>query len=233
MTDASAHDYARLARWLLIVTIGYNVVEGIIAAWSGFAAGSIVLLTFGADSYLEVAAASVVLWRLGFDDPEAGEEAEERAMRFVGWTFLVLAAAVVFQSVYSLANRSGAEESIAGLLLLLLSVILMPVLSLSKLWVAARGGFPALAVEARETIACSYLSLTALVGVGAIALFGWWWLDPVAALALVPWLVREGMENVRGDACVDGSNPCFCRPCFYGLRDCAPGGGDGCQPACC
>ncbi|MDZ7727514.1 MAG: cobalt transporter [Dehalococcoidia bacterium] len=232
MAETPARDYARIARWLLIATIVYNVFEGLVAAWSGLEAGSIVLLTFGADSYLEVAAASIVLWRLRFDDPEAGEEAEERAMRFVGWTFLILAAAVVFQSVYSLATQRGAEESLVGVLLLALSILLMPALSLSKLWTAARGGFPALAVEARETIACSYLSLTAFAGVAAVALFGWWWLDPVAALALVPWLVREGLENVRGDACVDGSNPCFCRPCLYGLRDCAPGAAC-CSPACC
>jgi divalent metal cation (Fe/Co/Zn/Cd) transporter len=220
-----------LAVGLLIFTAVYNVFEGIIAIYSGLAAGSIVLLAFGADSYLEVLAAGAVLWRLSFTDEEAGERAEARALRVIGVTFLVLAGAVVFQSLLALAGREGAEESRLGIILLAASLLLMPVLSFTKLWTAARVKMPALAAEARETIACSYLSLTAFVGLVATAALGWWWLDATVALLLVPWLVREGLEAVRGEACYDGSNPCFCRQCFFGLRDCAPG--DTCLPACC
>jgi divalent metal cation (Fe/Co/Zn/Cd) transporter len=115
-------------------------------------------------------------------------------------------------------------------MLLVASLIAMPALSFSKFWVAARTRMPVLAAEARETIACSYLSLTALAGVLGVLLFDWWWLDPVAALLMVPWLVREGMEGVRAEACYDGSRPCFCRSCLYGLRDCEP---TCCLPACC
>jgi divalent metal cation (Fe/Co/Zn/Cd) transporter len=212
----------KLAVALLAVTLLYNVIEGVIAIASGVQAGSLVLISFGADSYLEVLATGAVLWRLSYRDEEEGERAEQRAMRFIGVTFLVLAAAIVFQATVSLTNHDAANESILGLLILTASLVVMPPLSFAKFWVAARTGMPVLAAEAKETIACSYLSLTAFAGVIAIFLFGWWWLDAVAALLMVPWLAREGFEGVRAAACFDGIRPCFCRTCFYGLRDCQP-----------
>jgi divalent metal cation (Fe/Co/Zn/Cd) transporter len=209
------------ARSLLVITILYNVVEGVLAIGSGIAAGSIALVAFGADSYLEVAAASAVLWRLSIPDPERGEIAEQRAMRFIGWTFLALSAAVVFQAVSAFAAQDGAEESLVGIGLAVASITIMPALALWKLKIAADGRILALAAEAKETIACSYLSLTLLAGLLANLLFGWWWLDAATALLLVPWLVREGLEGVRGDACFEGLTTCFCRACLYGVRRCS------------
>jgi divalent metal cation (Fe/Co/Zn/Cd) transporter len=221
----------RLAIVLLALTVAYNAVEGVLSIVAGLEADSIVLLSFGADSYLEVAAAVAVLWRLTYRDAEAGEQAEERAMRIVGATFLVLAAAVVFQSTYSLSQRQSAEASTLGLLVLGSSMLLMPALAGAKLWTAARTNMPALAAEAKETIACSYLTFTALAGLLAIALLGWWWLDALAALCMVPWLVREGIEGVRADACFSNvGRPCFCRSCLFGLNRCIP---TCCIPACC
>jgi divalent metal cation (Fe/Co/Zn/Cd) transporter len=137
----------------------------------------------------------------------------------------VLAGAVAFQSIYALTTRNHAEESPLGLAVLATSLVTMPVLSFAKLWVAARAQMPVLAAEAKETIACAYLTLTALAGVVAIFLFGWWWLDAVAALLMIPWLVKEGREGLRGENCVEGGRPCFCRRCLFGLR--------GCRAACC
>lgn len=214
-----------LARLLLLFTIAYNIAEGVIAIYSGLQAGSIALVAFGADSYLEVAAASAVLWRLLIADEERGERAEQRAMRFIGWTFLALGAVIVYQAATALAGRNGAEESLVGIGLALASVIVMPALSLWKLKTAADGNIVALTAEAKETLACSYLSVTLLAGLVANALVGWWWLDPVTALLLVPWLVREGLEGVRGDVCFEDLTACFCRDCFYGLRTC--------RSACC
>lgn len=220
----------RIAVALVGFTLLYNIGEGALSIWSGIRAESLVLLTFGADSYVEVLAASAVLWRLSYADEEEGERAERRALRLIGVTFLVLAGAVVFTSIGSLAAGEGATESFAGLLILGASVIIMPALSLAKLWAAARTGMPVIAAEAKETIACSYLSLTALAGVVAVFVVGWWWVDPVAALLMVPWLTREGLEGVRGDACFDGLRPCFCRSCGFGLRTCPT---TCCATACC
>jgi divalent metal cation (Fe/Co/Zn/Cd) transporter len=200
---------------LLVLTALYNIGEGVLAIVSGVEAQSLTLLAFGADSYLEVVAAGAVLWRLSYRDEEAGERAEQRARRIIGATFLLLAGAVTIQSTVALAGRAAAESSPLGLALLATSLVLMPLLSLAKLWTAARANLPALAAEARLV---------------AVALAGWWWLDAVAALLLVPWLVREGLEGVRGDACFEGIRACFCRPCFLGVRACA---GSCCAPVCC
>jgi len=219
-----------LAVSLLLLTALYNIGEGLLAISAGLEADSLVLLAFGADSYLEVLAAGAVLWRLSYRDEERGEQAEQRALRLIGATFLILAGAVVFQAADSLAERESAEESRLGLILLATSLVAMPLLSAAKLWTAARAKLPALAAEAKETIACSYLSLTAFAGLIATSVLGWWWLDAVAALLLVPWLVREGLEGLRGEACFDGARPCFCRPCFFGIRACIAGC---CTPLCC
>jgi divalent metal cation (Fe/Co/Zn/Cd) transporter len=220
----------RLAVLLLVATAAYNLAEGVVALASGLAAESLTLVAFGADSYLEVLAASAVLWRLSHADSEAGEQAEARARQVIGATFLLLAGAVLFQSVSALAARHAAQESLVGLILLAASLALMPVLALAKLWVAARARLPALAAEAKETVACAYLSLTAFAGVLATSLLGWWWLDAATALLLVPWLVREGVEGWRGRGCGGEAPPCFCRPCLGGLRRCA---GGCCAVACC
>jgi len=211
----------RVASLLLIITILWNVGEGVVAIIAGLSAGSLALIAFGADSYLEVAAASAVLWRLSMSDAERGERAERMALRFIGWTFLVLSLAIVYQSVSALVQSDGAEESLIGIGLASASLSVMPGLALWKLRVAARSNIPALAAEAKETLACSYLSLTLLAGLIANAVAGWWWLDPLTALLLVPWLMREGLEGVRGEVCFEGLTICSCRACMYGLRPCA------------
>lgn len=211
----------RSAKLLLIATLVYNIAEGVIALWAGFRAGSLALVAFGVDSYLEVAAAAVVLWRLGIADKERGEQAERTAMRFIGWTFLVLAVGVVLQSVVSLAGGEGAEESVAGIGLALASVIVMPTIALWKLRLAARGQSAALAAEAKETLACAWLSITLLAGLIANALAGWWWLDAAAALLLVPRLVKEGLEGIRGEEeAEEAVRVCSCSSCLFGLRAC-------------
>jgi divalent metal cation (Fe/Co/Zn/Cd) transporter len=205
---------------LLGVTLLYNAVEGVIAIWSGLRAESIVLLSFGADSYLEVLAAAAVIWRLSYRDAEAGEAAEAKALRLIGATFFALAAAVVLQSTVALVQRDGASESLTGVALLIASLIVMPVLALAKLRTAAQENLPALAAEAKETVACSYLSFTALLGLVAGVVIGAWWTDPLAALLMVPWLLKEGREGLRGEACFDGASVCWCRGCWYGFRQC-------------
>ncbi len=215
----------KIAKLLLWLTILYNFVEGVIALWSGISASSIALVAFGTDSYIEVAAASVVLWRLGIADSEYAEVVEQRVVRFIGWTFLVLSAAIVFQSTWAIVQRSGAEESLVGIGLAIASVTFMPVVAFWKLRIAAKGNLRSIASEAKETVACSALSLTLLAGLVANAALGWWWLDAVTALLLVPWLLREGLEGIRGEEDEDDLRLCSCRACLFGLRDC--------KAACC
>jgi divalent metal cation (Fe/Co/Zn/Cd) transporter len=184
-------------------TLAYNVVEAGVAIWSGMSAGSIALLSFGLDSVIECAASVVLLWRLTVESrgrgPDAIEAAERRSYRFVGATFLALAVYVLVEAVLTLTGGDHPESSVAGIVLAAVSLAVMPLLALAKLRTAGRLGSAALQAEAKETLACAYLSLTLLVGLALNAALGWWWADPIAALAMVPWLVREGLEGIRGE----------------------------------
>jgi divalent metal cation (Fe/Co/Zn/Cd) transporter len=181
----------------------YNAVEAGVAVVFGYWAHSIALVGFGLDSVIELAAASLLLWRLGLEArgaPEHEVEAGERRVgRFVGLTFIALALYVVAQSGWILLRAKAPDESVVGIVLAAASLVVMPLVSWGKLRAADRIGSRALRAEARETLACSYLSFTLLLGLAANALAGWWWADPVAALLMVPWLVKEGIEGIRGE----------------------------------
>lgn len=195
--------WMRRGVWLIGATMAYNAVEAGVALWAGARAGSIALVGFGFDSVIELAAASVVLWRFSIDPSEEGghaaESAERTARRFVGFTFFALAAYVLLQSVWDLWARETPSESLVGIVLAVASLIVMPLVALGKLRVAAVLSSGALRAEAKETIACSYLSFCLLLGLTANAAAGWWWADPAAALLMVPWLVHEGLEGFEDD----------------------------------
>lgn len=181
-------------------TVGWNVVEGIVAIAAGIIAGSIALIGFGLDSYIEVASGLVLIWRLrkhGFSDEEEEEAAEKKAVFFVGATFFLLALYVIYESGKKLLFQQRPEESLIGIILAIVSLIVMPLLALYKKKIASEINSRALRADALETFACSYLSLTLVVGLGANAFFGWWWADPVAALTMVYFLVKEGTEAIR------------------------------------
>lgn len=201
----SGRDWHRIALWLVIATMAYNLAEGAIALWAGVAAKSIALVGFGFDSYLELAAAGALLWRLRVEargaDAEEIERTERRVHRVVGGTFVALALYVAVQSVWVLWQRRPPEESTVGIVLAVASLAIMPLVAWGKLRAARELGSAALRAEAKETLACSYLSFALLLGLAANALAGWWWADPAAALLMVPWLVKEGLEGLRGDPC--------------------------------
>jgi len=210
MTSRAApreRDWTRIGLWLVGATMAYNVAEAGVALWFGASAESIALLGFGLDSVIECAAAGVLLWRLSLAargaDAERLERAERRVHRFVGATFLALAAYVTAQATLTLWRAEPPAESIPGILLALASLVIMPLVSWGKLRAAREIPSAALRAEAKETLACSYLSFTLLLGLGANALVAWWWADPVAAMLMVPWLAREGLEGIRGAACED------------------------------
>ena len=204
---ALTHDWARIGLWLVAATMAYNVAEGVIALWAGVRAGSIALVGFGLDSYIECAAAAALLWRLTLEardaHPEAIEQSEQRVHRFVGATFVALALYVLGQAGWTLVTGNAPEESLVGIILAAASLVIMPLVAWGKLHAAQAMHSAALRSEAKETLTCSYLSLTLLLGLVANAAAGWWWADPLAALLMVPWLVKEGMEGLRGEQCCD------------------------------
>ena len=199
--------WRRIALGLVVATAAYNAIEAGVALWSGIVADSIALIGFGLDSVIELVAAAALLWRLSVEaqgaDHESVEASERAVHRIIGITFLLLALYVTAEAGWGLWRREAAAESLVGIVLAVASLVIMPVVAWGKLRAARELGSRALASEAKETLACSYLSLTLLLGLGLHAAVGWWWADPVAALAMVPWLVREGLEGVRGESCDD------------------------------
>jgi divalent metal cation (Fe/Co/Zn/Cd) transporter len=193
----------RQAVWLVAGTLAYNAIEAGVAVWAGTQADSIALLGFGLDSAIEIAAGAALLWRLSIGlvsrDAARVDRAERRVRRFIGLTFLALAVYVVAQAVITLASHGHPETSWAGIALASASVVVMPLVAWAKLRVAGRLLSEALRAEAKETLACAYLSLTLLLGLTLNATLGWWWADPSAALLMVPWLLKEGVEGVRGE----------------------------------
>jgi divalent metal cation (Fe/Co/Zn/Cd) transporter len=204
MTDVLAAARPALVRrglWLNYVTITYNTVEAIVSLAAGLVAGSVALVGFGVDSGIEVAASVAAQWRLRADiDPVRRERVERVTHRVIGASFLVLAAYVAVDSVTTLWEREAPEASPVGLVILVLSVLVMPVLARAKRRVARALQSRALEADAAQTSLCAYLSVIALAGVGLNAAFGWWWADPVAALAMVPIIGKEGVEGLRGEA---------------------------------
>ena len=195
----------RRGRTLEYATVGYNVLEGVIAIGSGVLAGSIALVGFGIDSGIEVLSGLILLWRLNTRrDEEEREQVEARALKLVGWSFLLLAAYVALDAAMSLVRRQAPEESAIGIALAAVSVVVMPLLVRAKRRVAAQLGSRALAADSKQTELCTWLSAILLGGLVLNALAGWWWADPVAALIMVPIIGNEGVEALRGEQCEDG-----------------------------
>src|SRR5437660_2658845 len=187
------------------VTVAYNAVEGGVAVVAGLAAGSVALTGFGIDSVIEVASGVVLWWRLRAELGAArvGPAVEARAARWAGVLLLALAVYIVAESGRRLLTGDRAGESVVGIVLTALSLIVMPLLARAKLRVAASLESRALRADAHETIVCAWLSATTLLGLGLNAMLGWWWADPVAALAMLPLIVREGIEAWKGEATDD------------------------------
>ena len=194
----------RRGRRLEYFTIAYNSLEGLIALVAGLMAGSIALVGFGFDSLIEVTSGSALLWRLHLDADEARRERVEAVtLRIVGVLFLLLAAYVSYDSIKSLIWRGQPRESIPGIVLAIASLIVMPLLVRAKRKVARGIKSGALMADSKQTELCTYLSAILLAGLLLNAFLGWWWADPVAALIMVPIIVKEGVEGLRGETCCD------------------------------
>jgi divalent metal cation (Fe/Co/Zn/Cd) transporter len=194
----------RRGRRLEYFTISWNTVEGLVAVGAGLFAGSISLVGFGIDSFIEVASGSVLLWRMSVDaNVRARERNEKRALRIVGLCFLLLAVYIAFESGSDLWDKRAPEHSIPGVMLACVSLVVMPLLSRSKRKVAHALNSTAMHADAKQTEFCTYLSAILLVGLILNAVFGLWWADPIAALIMVPIIVKEGIEGMQGKTCDD------------------------------
>jgi divalent metal cation (Fe/Co/Zn/Cd) transporter len=196
---AARAELLRRGRRLEWFTLGWNVLEGAVAVGAGILAGSVALVGFGADSFIESLSGAALLWRLRAARDTA--QHEERALRLVGAAFLLLAAYVGWDAATSLLAREAPQVSPLGIGITLLSIAVMPILSRAKKKLAAALDSRALQADARQTDICVYLSFITLAGLALNALFGWWWADGVAALCLVPIIAKEGWDGLRGQGC--------------------------------
>jgi divalent metal cation (Fe/Co/Zn/Cd) transporter len=193
----------RRARLLAWGGIAWHVVEFAIALVAGLVAGSIALIGFGADSLIEALAGFVVLWI--FTGARIGSRAaERRAQQAIAILFLVLAAYVSVESVRSLLGGDHPEASWVGIGLAGFTALTMPLLARAKRRVGTRLSSSAAVKEASQTQLCAYLSIALLLGLGANALVGWWWADPLAALVIAAIALKEGRESWNGEGCSDG-----------------------------
>lgn len=181
-------------------TVGYNIVEGVVSILAGAAAGSIALVGFGADSFVESLSGGIMIWRFsqhGRVSKEQEERIEHRATKLVGWSFFVLAAYVAFEAVKKLVLAEAPEPTALGIIVPAVSLVVMPALFLVKRHTARRVGSRGLAADSKQTLACSFLSFALLVGMLLNQFWGFWQADPVVALVIATFLVREGVETVR------------------------------------
>jgi len=188
----------RRIRLIVAATIAYNVIEAVIAISAGTVASSAALVGFGLDSIVEVLSAAAVAWQFSAPDPE---KREKTALRVIAWSFFALAAYVTVDAGLSLFGLREAEHSPVGILLAAVSLAVMPFLSLAERRAGRELGSVTAVADSKQTLICSYLSAALLVGLLLNSLLGWAWADSVAALVIVVFAVREGLEAWRGDAC--------------------------------
>ena len=200
-SDTRREWLVRRALWLAVFTVVWNLAEGAIAIAAASLAGSKALIGFGVDSFVESASAAVLIWRLRAEqaDPTLAEQVERRALVLIGYAFFGLAVLVGVESVRALLTGSHPDTSMLGIVLTAVSLIVMPVLARAKRRIGTELGTRSITADSQQTMACVYLSAIVLVGLSLNALFGWWWADPVAALAVVAFLVNEGREALEAD----------------------------------
>jgi divalent metal cation (Fe/Co/Zn/Cd) transporter len=203
MTTGALTREALLRRGLNLerLTIGWNALEAIVAIGAGYLAGSVALVGFGLDSVIESISGVALYRRLSLELRDGGaqltEARERRALYFVGLSFFLIAAYVLYEAATTLWEQRAPEHTSVGIALAAVSLVVMPLLGVGKLRTARALGSRALEADSKETFVCAYLSLALLLGLTLNALLGWWWADPAAALAMLPLIVREGWEAVE------------------------------------
>ena len=196
MDPAHRAEVIKKALGLEYFSLAWNVLETVVGFVAGLASGSIALIGFALDSVVESSSAAALVWRLRGEgrrgmDPD---EIERRAVRIVGWAFVALAVYVAGQSAYDLATEARPEESMVGIVLALVSLVVMPWLAARKRAMAKVMDSRALDADSHQTALCTFISAVLLVGLGANAWLGWWWADPVAGLGIAALAAKEGHE---------------------------------------
>jgi divalent metal cation (Fe/Co/Zn/Cd) transporter len=193
---------AQRGKRLEYFTIAWNTLEGLVAVLAGAVAGSISLVGFGIDSFIEVTSGVTLLWRMSVDaDVHRRERNERLALRIVGVCFVALAAYIGYEAIADLIGTKEPAASLAGIILAIVSLIVMPLLSRAKRRVGAALGSAAMHADAKQTEFCTYLSAILLAGLVVNRIFGLWWADPVAALIMVPIIAKEGYDGLQGKPC--------------------------------
>jgi divalent metal cation (Fe/Co/Zn/Cd) transporter len=197
---------ANRGRRLEYFTIVWNTLEGLIAVAAGVFAGSISLVGFGMDSFIEVTSGVTLLWRMSVDaEVESRQRREKLSLRIVGICFIALAIYITYEALSDLISKAAPKHSLPGIVLACVSLVVMPLLSRAKRKVGRALGSAAMHADAKQTEFCTYLSAILLGGLLLNVLWAWWWADPAAALVMSPIIAKEGVEGLRGNACDDCS----------------------------
>ncbi|WP_311208390.1 MULTISPECIES: cation transporter [unclassified Aeromicrobium] len=212
LTAAERARYGRRAQLLAGASVGYNLLEAVIAITAGLAAGSVALVGFGLDSTVEVSSGLIILWQFRHHMPESRER---QALRLMAFSFFALAAYVAAESTRALIAGHEPDPSTVGIVLAVLSLVIMPFLSWAQRRTGKVLGSNAVVADSTQTLLCTYLSAVLLIGLVLNATLGWAWADPIAGLVIAAVAVREGLQAWRGEGC------------------CAPKGRDDHADACC
>lgn len=196
-------------RMVVAATITYNVIEAVLAIGAGVAASSSALVGFGLDSTVEVISAVAVAWQFAGRDHESRERI---ALRIIAVSFFALAAYVTVDAVQTLTGPVAPEHSTVGITLAAVSLVVMPVLSWIERRTGRELGSASVVADSKQTLICTYLSAVLLVGLVLNPALGWWWADPIAAVAIAAFAVREGWEAWRGDACAVSAGALLTEP---------------------
>ncbi|GAA4666605.1 cation diffusion facilitator family transporter [Frondihabitans cladoniiphilus] len=188
----------RRIRLIVAATITYNAIEAVVAITAGTMASSAALVGFGLDSIVEVLSAAAIAWQFTAKDPETRERT---ALRVIAISFFALAVYVTIDAALSLTGVREAEHSPVGIVLTVISLLIMPALSLAERRTGQELGSASAIADSKQTLICAYLSAAVLIGLLLNTLFGWTWADPIAALVVVGFAVKEGLEAWKGDSC--------------------------------
>lgn len=190
----------RRALLLSLITIIYNILEGLVAVFFGYLAGSVALIGFGLDSFIESISGGIMVWRFGFHSrasEESKEIIERKATKLVAYTFFILGSYVLFESLKKLILAEPPEPTLIGIIIAVISLMAMPTLYYFKASTAKALKSNSLKADAKQTLACMFLSLALLIGLGLNYLYGFWQADPIVGLLIVVYLFREGYETLK------------------------------------